>query len=576
MIKKGISVSDGLGCAPAYLIYEPEAIVSSALVNDTNEQLNKLEKALIEAEIEIRKSKEMAEGILEGDEVHIFDAHLAILRDDFFLNDVKKLINAGHYASYAYKEITKKYLDEIRKAESIYLQERSIDISDVYMKVMFYLDALSRPQINVDKPVVLVCRDLTPSQTIGLNFNYVKAIVSEHGGKTSHAAIIARTLGIPSVAGVSINSINEGDLLLVDGRYGTVSINPSEDELVEYAYFLDKIQTKEKRLERFKRRKTLTLDGHHVKLGANISSHEEIKHVKHAEGVGLFRTEFLFMRDSKTPTLEEQILSYETVLTSNKEQLNVIRTLDIGGDKNLTYLPIKKELNPFLGQRAIRLSLANKNIFKTQLKALLMANKYSNLAIMLPMISTLDEILEAKELIKKVELELISENQPINKYQLGIMVEVPIAAIGLEDLITEVDFVSIGSNDLIQYLFAADRMNEEVAYLYQPFHPQLLKLIKHVVTVSHKYEKWVGVCGEMAGVKESALLLVGLGVDELSMGHNSILEIREMLSQVKYSDLTKFANKVLKLKSNDEVLNKVEQYLAKISPKKSEINYNNK
>jgi len=570
MIKKGISVSHGLGLAPAYIIQDLKVVVSSEQAGDTLEQLNKLENAILEAEVEIKKSKEMAQNLMDEEDAYIFDAHLAILKDEYFLRDVKDLINLGHYASYAYKQVTKKYLDEIRKAESIYMQERSIDVNDVYMKVMFYLDALSRPQLSVNKEVILVASDLTPSQTIGLDFNLVKGIVTERGGKTSHAAIIARTLGIPSVAGIRISSINEGDLLLVDGRYGTVTIDPSEDELVEYAYFLDRIQTKEKRLEPFKKLKTQTLDGRYIKLGANISSHDEIDHLKYAEGVGLFRTEFLFMRDSKTPTLEEQIHSYEMVLASNKNEINVIRTLDIGGDKNLTYLPIKKEENPFLGQRAIRLSLANKNLFRTQLKALLLANKYSNLAIMMPMISTLDEILEAKELIKSVETELIEEGHTINKYQLGIMVEVPIAAFGLEDLIEEVDFVSIGSNDLIQYLFAADRMNEEVAYLYQPYHPQLLKIIKHVVNIAKKHDKWVGVCGEMAGVKESALLLVGLGVDELSMGYTSILEIREMLSKVKVTDLTKLVNNVLKLKSNDEVLQVVKKFLNNISKNKGE------
>lgn len=570
MIKKGISVSHGLGLARAYLIEDSKVVVSSELTGDINEQLNKLENAILEAEAEIKKSKELAQNLMDDNDAYIFDAHLAILKDEYFLRDVKYLINLGHYASYAYKEVTKKYLDEIRKAESLYLQERSIDVNDVYMKVMYYLDALSRPHLSIDREVVLVASDLTPSQTIGLDFNLVKAIVTEHGGKTSHAAIIARTLGIPSVAGIRISSINEGDLLLVDGRYGTVSIDPSEDELVEYAYFLDKIQTKEKRLEPFKKQKTHTLDGQYIKLGANISSHEEISHLKYAEGVGLFRTEFLFMRDSKTPSIEEQMHSYETVLASNKNQTHVIRTLDIGGDKNLTYLPIKKEENPFLGQRAIRLSLANKNIFTSQLKALLLANKYSNLAIMMPMISTLDEILEAKELIKSVEAELIKEGHKINSYQLGIMVEVPIAAFGLEDLIEEVDFVSIGSNDLIQYLFAADRMNEEVAYLYQPYHPQLLKIIKHVINVAHKHNKWVGVCGEMAGVKESALLLVGLGVDELSMGYTSILEIREMLSKVKMTDLTKLVARVLKLKKNDEVLEEVKKYLDKFSKNKGD------
>lgn len=572
MIKKGIPVSHGLGLARAYIVKEHKTFVDDSLTSDIHEQMNKLYNALDHAEIEITKSKELALKLMQGDDIHIFDAHLAILRDEYFLKEVIDLIKLGHFASYAYEKVTKKYMHELRQVENIYLQERSVDITDVYKKVMYYLDSLSRNTITLTSPVVLVASDLTPSDTIGLDFNLVKAIVTEHGGKTSHAAIIARTLGIPSVAGIRVNSISQDELILVDGRYGTVSINPSEDELVEYAYFLDRIQSKIKRLEPFKKLKTKTLDNHYIKLGANISSHEEIKHLKYAEGVGLFRTEFLFMRDNKTPTLEEQIYSYEQVLASNQEELHIIRTLDIGGDKDLTYLPIKKELNPFLGQRAIRLSLANKNIFSTQLKALLIANKYANLGIMLPMISTLDEILEAKELIETVKLELIQEGHHINKYQLGIMVEVPVVAIGLEDVIAEVDFVSIGSNDLIQYLFAADRMNEEVSYLYQPFHPVLLKLIKNVVDIAHKYHKWVGVCGEMAGVRESALLLLALGVDELSMGYASILEVREMISKVNLKDLKEFVNKLLKLKTNNEVLEETQKYLNNLYLSKGETN----
>lgn len=568
MIKKGISVSSGLGLAPAYKHLESKINVTRDLAPSNEEQILKLNKALDQAEDEIIEAQTMAKALMKDDDKHIFDAHLAILRDPYFLKEVEDLINKGHYASFSYQEVTNHYINQLRTVDSEYLAERSVDITDVYKKVMFYLDALSREPIIINSPVVLVVEDLTPSDTIGLDFNLVKAIVSEKGGKTSHAAIIARTLGIPSVTGVRINNIESGDLLLVDGRYGTVSINPSEDELVEHAYFLDRIQTKIKRLEPFKTRSTSTLDNHQVKLGVNISHHDEMKHIKYAEGVGLFRTEFLFMSSNKIPSLEEQIKSYEAVLSSNKDQVHIIRTLDIGGDKGLTYLPIKEELNPFLGQRAIRLSLANKHLFTTQLKALLLANKWGNLGIMLPMISTLEEVLEAKELIENVKENLIKEGHQLKPFQLGIMVEVPIVALGLEDIISEIDFVSIGSNDLIQYLFAADRMNEEVAYLYQPYHPYLLRLIQHVVKVSHEADKWVGVCGEMAGVKESALLLLGLGVDELSMGYNSILEIREMISKVTKEEAKDLAQKAMKQRNNEEAFQITEKFLKKLDKEK--------
>lgn len=564
MIKKGISVSSGLGLAKAYKYLESKADVSPLLVYDSKNQLMKLNEALNKAEVEILEAKKIAKDIMSDDEAHIFDAHLAILRDPYFLKEVVDLIEIGHYASYSYKVVTDKYIKELRKAEDEYLMERSVDINDVYKKVMYFLNARSRNPIILTEPSVLVVEDLTPSDTIGLDFKYVSAIVSERGGKTSHAAIIARTLGIPSITGIRINSIENGDLLLVDGRYGTVSINPTEDELVEYSYFMDRIQSKEERLEKYKKEHTKTLDGHKIKLGVNISHHDEMEHIKFAEGVGLFRTEFLFMSSKEIPSLEAQVKSYETVLSSNKNETQVIRTLDVGGDKGLTYISIKKEDNPFLGQRAIRLSLANKQLFITQLKALLLANKWGNLAIMLPMISTLEEVLEAKELLENVKKTLIKEGHIIKPYQLGIMVEVPIVALALEDLIAEIDFVSIGSNDLIQYLFAADRMNEEVAYLYQPHHPALLKLIKKVVEVSHKYNKWVGVCGEMAGTKESSLVLLGLGVDELSMGYNSILEIRELIAHTKIAEAREFVEELFKLRSNDEVLKRVTQKLQEI------------
>lgn len=561
MIKKGIAVSSGLGLAKAFKHKESKVNISSELVNDPKGQLAKLEQALNRAEKEILESKALAQNIMTDDDTHIFDVQLSILRDPYFLKEVSDLINKGHYASFAYDQIMNQYIDKVREIEDEYLKQRSVDLADVYKKMMHFLDALSRNVITITSPVVLVVKDLTPSDTIGLDFNLVKGIVSERGGKTSHASIIARTMGIPSVAGIRTNNIKNDDLLLVDGRYGTVSINPDENELVEYAHYLDRIKSKTKRLEPFKTKATKTSDGHQIKIGVNISNHLEAKTISYAEGVGLFRTEFLFMGSKEMPNIDQQIKAYEDVLKASKNELNIIRTLDIGGDKDLTYLPVKKELNPFLGQRAIRLSLANKQMFRTQLKAMLIANKWGNLGIMIPMIATLEELLEAKATLEDVKKDLIAQNYEIKPYQIGIMVEVPIVALGLEDIINEVDFVSIGSNDLIQYLFAADRMNEEVSYLYQPFHPHLLRLIKHVVKISHKYNKMVGVCGEIAGSKPSALLLLGLGVDELSMGYSSILEIRELIHHVSFEEAKQFVEEVIQLRTNEEVSRRANEFV---------------
>lgn len=568
MIKKGIGVSDGLGLAKAYKYLSHQLTFDASLGNDPCVELECLEDAINKTKEEIKELQKNAHDLLTEDDKHIFDAHLLMLEDEYFLKEVVELINRGHVASYSFKTVMDRYLFSFKEMEDEYLKERSVDLSDVYKKVIAHLKGITQRLPDFKEEVVLVVDDLTPSDTIGLDFKMVKAIVSERGGKTSHSSIIARTLGIPAVVGVNISNIETGDDILVDGRYGYVRINPSEEELKDYQSSIQKIEAKQKRLEAFKNKKTRTKDGYNVKLGLNISNHEEIMQAQISEGIGLYRTEFLFMAAEDLPDLETQVKVYEETLKSKITEINVIRTLDIGGDKGLTYFPMEQEDNPFLGKRAIRLSLSHKNIFKTQLKAMLIANKWGNLAILLPMISTIDELNEAKEILKEVEDELVSEGYKLKPYQLGIMIEVPIAALSIDDLITEVDFVSVGSNDLIQYLFAADRMNEEVSYLYQPFHPRLLELIEKVIKSGKKHEKWVGICGEMAGVKESAVLLLALGAMELSMNYKSILEIRELFSKLTINEAINLKNEALKLKTNKEVYKLAHEFVKKIEKRK--------
>jgi phosphotransferase system enzyme I (PtsI) len=446
-----------------------------------------------------------------------------------------------------------------------YMRERAADIKDVTKRLLANIKGirLADPSL-IDEEVIIIAEDLTPSDTAQLDKKYVKGFITEIGGRTSHSAIMARSLEIPAVVGVGalLDKVEEGEMILLDGLEGDIIINPTKEELASYAEKSAEYETKKAEWAKLKDAKTISKDGHHFELGANIGSPEDLDGVLRngGEGIGLFRTEFLYMGKNNFPTEEEQYLVYKEVLERMEGKPVVVRTLDIGGDKELPYLDMPKELNPFLGYRAIRLCLDRVEIFKVQLRALLRASVYGNLKVMFPMIATVNEFVKAKAILKEVERDLRAEGKEVSHdYEVGMMVEIPAAAILADQFAKVSDFFSIGTNDLIQYSFAADRMNETVGYLYQPYNPSLLRLIKMVIDAAHKEGKWAGMCGEVAGDTTAIPLLVGLGLDEFSMSATNILESRSLISKLDKKEMEVLAHEALNMSTNEAVKTLVEE-----------------
>ena len=446
------------------------------------------------------------------------------------------------------------------------MRERASDIRDVSKRILASLLDVELPNPGlVSEEVILVAYDLTPSDTAQLNKQYVKGFVTDIGGRTSHSAIMARSMEIPAIVGAksATHDIENGDLVVLDGLSGEVHINPTEEVLNKYRELQAQYKKQQQEWAKLVNEPSITQDGHRVELVANIGNPDDVEGaLKYgAEGVGLFRTEFLYMDRDELPDEEVQFEAYKTVLEKMGDKPVIIRTLDIGGDKNLPYLTLPEEMNPFLGVRAIRLCLERPDLFRTQLRALLRASVYGNLKIMFPMIATLDEFREAKQLFLEEKEKLIQEGIPVSEsIELGIMVEIPSTAVLADHFAKEVDFFSIGTNDLIQYTMAADRMNERVSYLYQPYHPAILRLIKNVIDASHREGKWTGMCGEMAGDETAIPILLGLGLDEFSMSASSILRARSLIRNLSKKEMEELAEKALTLSSYEEVVSLVKEF----------------
>ena len=451
-----------------------------------------------------------------------------------------------------------------------YMQERASDIRDVSQRILAALlgVTLASPS-TIDEEVILVARDLTPSDTAQLNREYVKAFVTDIGGRTSHSAIMARSLEIPAIVGTDsiTQNVKNGQMIIVDAIEGAIILEPTAEQLVEYQKKLKDYQTYRKDLEQLIDCSSVTKDGIEVELAANIGTPKDVKGAlaNGADGIGLYRTEFLYMDASDFPTEEDQYQAYKEVLMAMGSKGVVVRTMDIGGDKHLPYLQLPEEMNPFLGYRAIRISLDQVEMFKTQLRALLRASVHGKLRIMFPMIATLEEFQQAKSIYEEVKQELLSEDQEVaDDIQVGMMVEIPAAAINADQLAKEVDFFSIGTNDLIQYTMAADRMNEKVSYLYQPYHPSILRLVKFVIESAHKEGKWAGMCGEMAGDQTAVPLLLGMGLDEFSMSASSILKTRRLISELDTKAMKELADLATSECANsNQVIELVNNYISR-------------
>ncbi len=570
---QGIAASDGIAIAKVYTLTEPDLTVTKVTVEDSEKEVSRLDDALAASIKDVELIKETALKNLGEEEAQVFDAHLMVLSDPELIGQVKDSITSNKVnAESALKEVTDMFISIFAGMEdNPYMQERAADIRDVSKRILAHLLGVKIPSpATIKDEVIIVAADLTPSDTAQLNRQYVKAFVTDIGGRTSHSAIMARSLEIPAIVGTKeVTSIaKDGDIIIVDGLSGDVFLNPSEEVVAEYRAKAEAFAAQQAEWEKLKDSKTYTKDGHQVELAANIGTPKDLEGVVNngAEGVGLYRTEFLYMDSHEMPTEEDQFEAYKAVLEGMNGKPVVVRTMDIGGDKELPYLPLPHEMNPFLGYRAIRISLNEPEMFRTQLRALLRASVYGKLRIMFPMIATLNDFRGAKALLEEEKAKLIAEGVAVSDdIQVGIMIEIPAAAVLAHQFAKEVDFFSIGTNDLIQYTMAADRMNERVSYLYQPYNPSILTLIKHVIDSAHKEGKWAGMCGEMAGDQTAVPLLVGLGLDEFSMSASSVLKTRSLISKLTLSDMQALADKAInECATVQEVEALVEEAVSKI------------
>ncbi len=561
----GIAASAGIAIAKAFRLEHPDYTVTQKTVKNAEAEIAKLDDALAKSQVELERIKERTLQELGAQKAEIFESHLLILNDPELISPVKDMItNDQVNADYALNETSKQFVSMFENMKSVYLQERAADMKDVTKRILGHLLGLNvQNPAEISEEVIVISEDLTPSDTAQLNRKYVKGFTTNIGGRTSHSAIMARSLEIPAVVGTKnvLEQVEPGDLVIVDGLEGQIIVNPSDEVVAEYRDKQVKYDEQRAEWRKLREEPTVSTDGVHVELAANIGTPNDVAGVidNGGEAVGLYRTEFLYMGRDKLPSEDVQYNAYKTVLEKMAGKPVVVRTLDIGGDKELPYLDLPKEMNPFLGFRAIRLCLDRQDIFRTQLRALLRASVHGDLRIMFPMIATLVEFRDAKALLEEERANLIGEGVAVADHiQLGIMVEIPSTAVLAAQFATEVDFFSIGTNDLIQYTMAADRMNERVSYLYQPYNPAILRLVDMVIKAAHKEGKWAGMCGEMAGDSVAIPLLLGLGLDEFSMSATSILPARSQISKLSRADMQELAAKALECGTAEEVVALVE------------------
>ncbi|SHJ62680.1 phosphoenolpyruvate--protein phosphotransferase [Paramaledivibacter caminithermalis] len=564
----GTGVSPGIAIGKALLIKNEEIDIQKKQIENIEIEKNRFIEAINKSKKELISIRDKALKELGKEKSAIFDAHLMILEDpEVVESTLKKIDDEKVNAEYAFKQISEQYIIVFKSMDNEYMRERASDIRDVSSRVIKNILGIKITDLSMlDEEVILVAHDLTPSETATMDKKKVLGFLTNIGGRTSHTAIMSRTLEIPAVVGLKniTEKLEDGDFVIFNGETGEVMINPNQQKIQRYKELKHIYEKEKKELEALKGQKSITKDGRIVELAGNIGTPNDIEGLLNndAEGVGLYRTEFIYMDRPSLPTEEEQFNAYKEVLESMNPKPIVIRTLDIGGDKELSYLKFDEEMNPFLGYRAIRLCLDKKDIFKTQLRALLRASVYGNLKIMFPMISSLEELLAAKRILDEVKCDLEKDKIAYcQNIEVGMMIEVPSAALISDILAKHVDFFSIGTNDLIQYTTAVDRMNEKIHHLYNPFNPAVLRLIKMTIDNGHKEGIWVGMCGEMAGDKRMIPILLGLGLDEFSMSPISILPARKLIRKLKYEDMKDLASKVVNMSSAEEIKAYIEKIL---------------
>lgn len=559
---KGIGVSPGIAEGTALILNKQKIDIEDEYI-DEYEVDSEIQRFISAKE----QSQEQIEAIYEDtlkkmgkSEAEIFEAHIELLNDPSIAEKVEhniktKLLKAESALVKAIDEISGIF----ETIDDEYIKERAADVKDIGKRMLYNLLGLNA-SLDMDdgQEVIVIADDLTPSDTAQLDFSKVKGFAINKGGKTSHVAIMAKSIGIPAIVGAKdiTSRVSQGDTIIIDGATGDILINPSPEEKKKYGDKKLKSDKELSELRSIKDMAAVTLDGRRVEISANIGSPADVKAALEngAEGIGLFRTELLFMDRDNLPDEEEQFLKYKETAERMQGKPVIIRTLDIGGDKDLPYLGLVKEDNPFLGWRAVRFCLERLDVFKPQLRAILRASHHGKILIMFPMIATVDEVRRSKAVVEEAKMELTNEGIPFDKdIKIGIMIETPASAIIADKLIKEVDFFSIGTNDLTQYTLAVDRGNDKISKLYQPTHPAVLRLIKNVIDTSHKEGKWTGMCGEFAGDHKAAMLLLGLGLDEFSMSAGSIPRIKKLIRTMEYEAAKKIAAEVMEMESSEEV-----------------------
>ena len=569
---KGIAASDGVAVAKAYLLIQPDLSFETVSVEDTSAEEARLDAALEASQNELSLIRENAVASLGEEAAQVFDAHMMVLADPEMVGQIKETIRTKKInAEAGLKEVTDMFIAIFEGMEdNPYMQERAADIRDVTKRVLASLLGKKLPNpATIDEESIVVAHDLTPSDTAQLNKKYVKAFVTNIGGRTSHSAIMARTLEIAAVLGTNniTDLVQDGDVLAVSGITGEVVINPTEEQIAAFKAAGEDYAKQKAEWALLKDAQTVTADGKHFELAANIGTPKDVEGVNAngAEAVGLYRTEFLYMDSQDFPTEDDQYEAYKAVLEGMNGKPVVVRTMDIGGDKELPYFDLPKEMNPFLGYRALRISISEtgNQMFRTQLRALLRASVHGKLRIMFPMVALLKEFRTAKGILEEEKAKLLAEGVAVaDDIQVGIMIEIPAAAMLADQFAKEVDFFSIGTNDLIQYTMAADRMNEQVSYLYQPYNPSILRLINNVIKAAHAEGKWAGMCGEMAGDQTAVPLLVGMGLDEFSMSATSVLRTRSLMKKLDTAKMKEYANRALtECSTMEEVLELSKEYV---------------
>lgn len=557
---KGLGTSVGIGIGKVLIYKEPKMDIVKENILDLELEMSRLENALKKAIKEIEHIYNTTLTTVGEKEAEIFTAHKMILEDPEYIGSIKEKIRTENINSeWAIKEVTNFYIEIFNNIEDEYIKERVQDIKDVSNRILkILLNIEAKDLTSITEKTIIVAHDLTPSDTAQINKEMVVGIVTEIGGRTSHTSIMARTMNIPAISGVEniINMVEDNDVMIVDGSTGDILINPSDEDIIIYESKQKEFIELRKRLEEMKGKESISKDGYKVEIAGNIGTLEDIDKVieNDGEGVGLYRTEFLYMYRDRLPTEEEQFEAYKVVAEKLGQKPLVIRTLDVGGDKEIPYLNIPKEMNPFLGYRAIRYCLENAEIFRTQLRAILRASAYGNIKIMFPMISDIKEVREGKKIIKEVMEELRKENILFNEnIEIGIMVEIPAVAVHSRVFAKEVDFFSIGTNDLIQYSLAVDRGNQHISHLYNQFHPAVLSLIKMTIDNGHKEGIWVGMCGEVAGDEKLIPLLLAMGLDEFSMNSSSILKARHLIRNISKEEMESILDEILSLPTAEDV-----------------------